>query len=315
MVLDRGKTELPSTRRVAGTVAVVATALVCWYVGDVISTTGVPGVVGVETDLAGIVSRVVHTVATLLVAAAVVRAADDSLILLETESVFTPHQTEVAYRAAQVAAFGGAAALVVVGVWGVSLTNVLLGAGVTSVVVALAARQTLSSVFAGLTLISTDVFRVGDWVKIDSRFGKIEQISLFNTTMESPRGETHVIPNDEVITRDITNLGKGRYRNDVLVGVAYETDIEHATGVCDEVLTELTDDDETNIDGYQPTTVKDFDDSQITLAVKMWVDEPKPMAINRAQTAVLAGIQDRFDEEDITIPFPQRTFVERDATA
>jgi len=251
----------------------------------------------------------------LLVGAVVgaVRVVGDALLTLERHDLATPHQIEAAYRFLQMGSYGGVLIVTVVSIWEVSVTNVILGAGVTSVVVALAARQTLTSVFAGVSLFSTDVFRVGDWVKIDNRFGQIDRMTLFNTMMRSPQGETHVIPNDEVITRDITNLGKGRYRNDVLVGIDYETDIDRARVICDEVLEELTADRSNAIDGYHPTTVKDFDDSQITLAVKMWVEEPRPMVINHAQTEVLSTIQEAFDAEGISIPFPQRTISDRDS--
>ncbi|MGZ0746584.1 MULTISPECIES: mechanosensitive ion channel family protein [unclassified Haloparvum] len=260
------------------------------------------------TVFTDVYTTVVVLAATFLVS----RAFGHLLTLLQRASPLSLHQREVFYRVFQLVTFGGVSVVLVIYVWDIAVTNVLLGAGLTSVILALAARQTLSSVFAGITLISTSVFRVGDWVKIDQRFGQITQISLFNTMVRSPQGETHVFPNDDIIARDITNLGKGRYRNDVLIGVDYETDIDHVRAVCDDVLEDLTTDDGNNVDGYHPTTVKDFDESQITLSVKMWVAEPRPMAINSAQTTVFTNLQDRFADERITIPFPQRTISERE---
>lgn len=285
-------------------VAVVAFGLI-WLLGYVLQFF-------LSARLTAVYDNVFITLVVLSATFVIVRALGYTLTVLEELGPFTPHHREVVYRVFQLVTFGAISIIIVIYVWNIALTNVILGAGVTSVILALAARQTLTSVFAGITLISTGVFRVGDWVKIDQRFGKIEQISLFNTMVRSPQGETHVFPNDDIISRDITNLGKGRYRNDVLIGVDYETDIEHATTLCDSVLEDLTKEDGNSIDGYHPTTVKDFDDSQIELSVKMWVDEPRPMAINRAQTIVFATIQQQFADEQITIPFPQRTISERE---
>lgn len=265
-----------------------------------------------STQLSTLYTNVFTTLVVLTGTFIIVRALGYALSVLEHSAPITPHEREVVYRVVQLVVFGSVSVLIVIYVWNIALTNVLLGAGVTSVILALAARQTLSSVFAGITLISTSVFRVGDWVKIDQRFGQITQISLFNTMVRSPQGETHVFPNDDVIARDITNLGTGRYRNDVLIGVDYETDIDHVTAICDEVLEELTKEAGNSIDGYHPTTVKDFDDSQIELSLKMWVEEPRPMAINEAQTTVFATLQRKFGDEQITIPFPQRTISERE---
>lgn len=265
-----------------------------------------------QNQLTALYAKVLTTIIVLSATFVVGRVLGYALTVLQHSSPLTAHHREVIYRLFQLATLGAVSVILVIYVWDIAATNVILGAGLTSVVLALAARQTLSSVFAGISLISTSVFRVGDWVKIDQRFGQITQISLFNTMVRSPQGETHVFPNDDIIARDITNLGKGRYRNDVLIGVDYETDIEHVTTLCDGVLEELTIEEENSIDGFNPTTVKDFDDSQITLSVKIWVDEPRPMAINRAQTTVFATLQQRFADEQITIPFPQRTITERE---
>lgn len=257
-------------------------------------------------------ANVVVTVAVLGATLLLLYVVGRTLSAFERTTSMTRHQKELSYRFTQLLTATGVLVVVVVYVWDVSVANVLLGATVTSVVVALAARQTLSSVLAGIVIMSTDVFRVGDWVRIDDRFGQIQRISFFNTEVLSPQGERHVFPNDDVTARDITNLGRDRYRNDVLVGIDYDTDIDHATAVCDEVLGTLTTDDDAYVDGFHPTTVKDFDASQITLAVKIWVAEPTPQAINQAQTTALSHVKRRFASEGIEIPFPQRTVSDRD---
>lgn len=241
----------------------------------------------------------------------IVYAAGFVLTRLVSRETLSRHQREVAYRFVQLTTVAVAVGLITIAIWEFTVGDVLLGAGVISVLLAIAARKTLGSVLSGVIIMSTDIFRVGDWVKIDERFGRIQHISLFNTQILSPQGETHIFPNDEIATRDITNLGHNRYRNDVLVGIDYDTDIQHAIDVCNAVLEELTEATDNHVDGYHPTSVKSFDDSQITLAVKMWVREPTPRAINQAQTTVLSALQNRFRDEGIQIPFPQRTVSDR----
>jgi len=255
--------------------------------------------------------RIVRTFAVLGVVPLLVFVVEMGLSTLEARGLLSRHRHEVAYRSVQLAAVVVAAATVAVRVWEFAVGDVLLGAGVMTVLVAVAARRTLESVLSGLIIMSTDVFRVGDWVRIDERFGRIEHISLFNTQILSPQGEIHVFPNEDIIGRDITNLGRGRYRNDVLVGVDYGTDVTEAISLCNAVLSELTEERENHVDGFNPTSIKSFDDSQITLAVKIWIREPTPVAINEAQTTVLAALHDRFRDEGIEIPFPQRTVSER----
>ena len=227
------------------------------------------------------------------------------------KSAFSRHQHEVVYRFAQLITVILALIILTIYIWEFTVGDVLLGAGIITVLLAVAARKTLGAILSGVIIMTTDIFRVGDWVKIDDRFGRIKHISLFNTQVLSPHGETHIFPNDELATRNISNLAHDRYRNDVLVGIDYDSDISHAIDVCNEALEELTEAEHNHVDGFNPTSVKSLDDSQITLAVKMWVREPTPRAINQAQTAVLSELHQRFQEENIDIPFPQRTISDR----
>lgn len=265
-----------------------------------------------EERLPGVSQDIVLSILVLGIAFHVIYLVGFLLARFAIRDVLTRHQHEVGYRFAQLATVLVALLIISISIWEFTVGDVLLGAGVLTVLLAVAARKTLGSILSGVIIMSTDIFRVGDWVKIDNRFGRIEHISLFNTQVLSPQGETHIFPNDEITTRDISNLAHNRYRNDVLVGIDYDADIEHAIEVCNEVLEELTEVRDNAVDGFNPTSIKSFDDSQITLAVKMWVRRPTPQAINQAQTAVLLELHERFGEQDIVIPFPQRTVSDRE---
>jgi small-conductance mechanosensitive channel len=261
--------------------------------------------------LPGYFQDVILTALALGIGFAIIYVVGFGLSTLTIRDVLTRHQHEVVYRFAQLTTVIIALLIVTISIWEFAVGNVLIGAGVISVLLAIAAQKTLGSVLSGIIIMTTDFFRVGDWVKIDERFGKIQQISLFNTQILSPQGETHIFPNDQITTRDITNLAHNRYRNDVLVGIDYDSDIPRVIEVCDAALQDLTEAEQNHVDGFNPTSVKSFDDSQITLAVKMWIQRPNPMLINQAQTTVLSELHQRFQDENIDIPFPQRMVSER----
>lgn len=287
--------------------AVVVTAVLIGFVG--VLGYGLDAVLG--DRLPGQVTEVSVTVVLIGLTYITVYAGGYTLAKLEQETAITGHQKEVLYRFLQLSMIGGVLFIITVYVWSIQFENFLLGAGVASVLIAAAARKTLGSILSGLIIMSTDIFRVDDWVKVDDKFGQIRQISLFNTAIQSPQGELHIFPNDDLTTRDVTNLSNNRYRNDVLVGVDYDTDIDTALTVCDRALRDLTENRENDVDGFHPTSIKGFEESQITLAVKMWVDEPTPAVINHAQTTVLSELHQRFQDHEITIPYPQRTLNSR----
>lgn len=274
------------------------------------------------------VSNAITSVAIVLVAIATVKITEITLSRFE-EGIHTPweededtvasltsHQREISYRFVQITVYISSLLIIISEVWKIDLSNVLLGAGVLGVLIGLSARQGLSAVISGIIIMGTNVFKVGDWVILEENFGRIEKITFFNTHFRSPQGETHIIPNDNITSNNVTNISRATYRNDLLVSIDYEQNISRAIDVCDDVLANLSkpDSEYEPISGFQQTSVKEFGDSSIVLAVKFWIENPQPVIINQSQTIVFTRIQERFKEEDIAIPYPQMTLSTRDDT-
>lgn len=232
----------------------------------------------------------------------------------DNESI-TDHQQEISFRVIQISVYITLSIVLVSSVWNVNLGNILIGAGVLGVVIGFAAQKLLSSVFSGIIIMATDMYRVGDWVKFGDKFGMVQQITFFNTKMRSPQGERHIIPNDNVTSSDLTNMSQTRYRNDLLIGVDYGDNIEKAIEVCDNTVQDLSEEPNNNIVSSQPTSIKEFDDSSVVLSVKLWLKNPSPSVINQSQTDAFLQIKSEFKEEGLTIPFPQQKISFRDESS
>lgn len=258
----------------------------------------------VESDL---IPRVIVSVVLLLTTLVVVTLSRYLLSRLEDTGSLTAHQREISYRFTQITTYAAMVMIIVVYVWDVDLSSILIGAGALGVILGLATRKVLSSIVSGIIIMSTNMFRVGEWIKYSGKFGRIEKITFFHTQIRSPQGEEHIIPNDMITSTEITNISNGRFRKDVLISVDYNTDIDEATDICDNVLEDLSEDDNSYINGYQPTSVKEFADSSVVLSIKIWMDAPTPSVINRAQTEAFDQVKKRLDSQNVEIPFPQRT--------
>jgi small-conductance mechanosensitive channel len=215
----------------------------------------------------------------------------------------TEHQEEVLLRIGQL----GLVSLVVAGtltVWGVDLSGLLVGAGFLGIVVGLAARQTLGSLIAGLVLMFSRPFTIGDWVQIGDQEGIVTEITIFTTRLENFDGEFVVLPNDTVSDAAITNRSKkGHLRVRLDVGVDYGTDPDHAESVGLDAI-ERVDAVET---APPPQVVpKAFGDSAILLELRFWIDRPTPPRKWQATAAVLREVKEAFEAADIKIPYPQR---------
>lgn len=218
------------------------------------------------------------------------------------------HQESVTFRVLQLSVFT-AVTLAALSLWNVNLSGLLVGAGFLGIVVGMAARQTLGSLFAGFVLMFSRPFEIGDWVQIRDHEGTVTDITIINTRMQSLDGETVVIPNDNVSNSTIVNYtDHDRLRLRVEVGVDYGTDVDRARELAREAVGELDRVRPSPRPQVVPTT---FGDSAVILEARFWIDQPN--AFRRAQVTaeVVEAIKTAYDDAGVPIPFPQRTIGQR----
>jgi small conductance mechanosensitive channel len=181
---------------------------------------------------------------------------------------------------------------------GVELLPLLAGLSVAGAAVALATQGVLSNVAAGLTIIFTKPFRVGQYVQIVGVEGQVETITLFSTTLSHTDRSMIVIPNRKVVGEILHNYGRIR-QLDVAVGVAYDTDLNSALAAIQEIL-------RTN-----PRVLKDpapfiqttqLGNSAVVVAVKPWVSVAD---FGDATGEINKAIVETFRGRGIVIPYPQ----------
>ena len=182
---------------------------------------------------------------------------------------------------------------------GVELLPLVAGLGVAGAGIALATQGLLSNLFAGLTIILTKPFRVGEYIGIVGEEGTVETITLFQTTLTHPDRSHIVIPNRKIVDEILHNYGKIQ-QIDITVGVAYDTELNQALTVIQEVLSANT----RVLQDIKPVIgVRLLADSSINIAVKPWVGVqdygPAGGEINKS-------ILEAFREHGIVVPYPQR---------
>jgi small conductance mechanosensitive channel len=118
---------------------------------------------------------------------------------------------------------------------GVQLLPLIAGLGVAGAGIALAMQGVLSNIVAGLSIILTKPFRVGQYVQVAGVEGRVEHISLFSTILTHADRSTVVIPNRKIVGEILHNYGHIRQVS-VQVGVAPDTDIAAALQVIEAVV-------------------------------------------------------------------------------
>ena len=182
---------------------------------------------------------------------------------------------------------------------GVELLPLVAGLGVAGAGIALAMQGLLGNLFAGLTIILTKPFRIGEYIGIVGEEGAVETITLFQTTLTHPDRSRVVIPNRKIVGEILHNYGKIR-QVDITVGVAYDTELNQALTLIQEILRENA----RVLHDIAPVIgVRLLADSSVNIAVKPWVGVqdygPAGGEINKS-------ILEAFREHGIVIPYPQR---------
>ena len=182
---------------------------------------------------------------------------------------------------------------------GVELLPLIAGIGVAGAGIALAMQGVLSNVVAGLTIIFTRPFRIGEYIAIVGVEGTVESMGLFKTTLNHPDLSRVVIPNRKIVGEILHNYGSIRQLN-IAVGVSYDTNLNKALATVREILQSNP---RTLKDPAAPIGVSVLADSSIQLAVKPWTTVAD---FGPAGSEINMAIVEAFRSKNIVIPFPQQ---------
>jgi small conductance mechanosensitive channel len=193
----------------------------------------------------------------------------------------------------------GFALVIALGTMGFNITALVAGIGVAGVGISLATQGVLSNIVAGLTIIFTKPFRVGEYIELINVEGQVATIELFSTTLTHPDRSRVVIPNRRIVGEVLHNYGTIRQLS-LTVGVAYRTDLTAALAIAREVVQQ----NPRVLKEHPPVIgIATLADSSISIFVRPWVAVPD---YGPAGAEIYQALIERFRAADIEIPFPQR---------
>jgi small conductance mechanosensitive channel len=182
---------------------------------------------------------------------------------------------------------------------GVELLPLLAGVGLAGAGIALAMQGVLGNLVAGLVIIFSHPYRLGEYISIVGVEGEVIDIGLFNTTLRHPDRSHVIVPNRRIMGEVLHNYGSIRQLA-VIVRVAYDTDLNRALSVIDETLRSNPRLLKEPAPVVQVSVLSDF---SINIAVRPWVAVPDFVT---AQGEINKAIVEAFRGEQIVIPLPQR---------
>lgn len=195
---------------------------------------------------------------------------------------------------------------------GVDTTSVLAVFAAAGLAVGLALKDSLSNFAAGIMLIIFKPFKVGDVINTAGSIGKVQSIQIFNTILRTGDNQEIIIPNSQVFGGSITNITACDTRRiDLVVGIGYDDDIKKAKSLVETIISS----NQAILKDPEPTImVLELGESSVDLAIRPWVNTADYWTV---RADLLQTIKEIFDENGISIPYPQRDFhlIQQDATA
>lgn len=185
---------------------------------------------------------------------------------------------------------------------GVETASLIAVLGAAGLAVGLALQGSLSNFASGVLLIMLRPCKIGDYVEAGGSAGVVEAIDILATTLVTPDNKTVMIPNSHIMSGPIVNFSaKDKRRVDLVVGVAYGTDLDKARSV---LIGLLEADSRVLAEPNFNVQVHTLADSSINFIVRPWVASADYWPV---YYDMQKGIVKAFEANDIEIPFPQLT--------
>ena len=195
---------------------------------------------------------------------------------------------------------GGLAVLSKAGIGVTGAAAVITAAGFA---IGLAFQGTLSNFSSGILLLVFRPFKVGDMVVVSGVSGKVNEIDLFTTTIDTTDNRRLILPNSSVAGTTIENITYHAHRRiDLVIGVAYKSDIDQTREVIQEAVASLSDVMVPGEDRGSKVFLSNLGPSSVDWTVRFWTSTTTFWDVREQ---LLVRIKKNLDQNGIQIPFPQ----------
>ncbi|WP_298472775.1 mechanosensitive ion channel domain-containing protein [uncultured Maribacter sp.] len=186
---------------------------------------------------------------------------------------------------------------------GINLTVLLTASAALFVGLGFALQYLFQDILSGILIILDQSLHVGDIIEVENKVGRVFEIRLRTTRALTRDDKVIVIPNHKFLTDSIYNYTQNHKttRETVKIGVAYGSDVQLVTALLLEVVTEQ----KSILNNPKPFVLfEDFGDSALLFSVNFYIKDSFNDPILKSE--VRYGIDAKFRENNISIPFPQR---------
>jgi len=183
---------------------------------------------------------------------------------------------------------------------GIQTTSIIAVLGAAGLAIGLALQGSLSNFAAGILIVIYRPYKVGDYIQADNHLGTVDDIQIFSTVLKTPDNKLVIVPNSSIMNGSIVNFSnQDKRRVDIIASCSYEDDIDKVKSVLADILSK---DDRILSEPKPRIAVSELADSSVNMIVRPWVKNSDYIDV---YYSLLEEIKKRFDQEGISIPYPQ----------
>lgn len=191
--------------------------------------------------------------------------------------------------------------IIVLSTLGFNPESLLVVLGGASLAVGLALKDNLSNLAGGVMMLVLKPFKKGDFIDGAGQSGTVEEIRIFYTVMKTPTNELILVPNGALAGSVIKNYSAFETRRlDLVFGIGYNDDIDKAKALLNELIKK---DERILADPAPAVLVTELADSSVNFTIRLWV---KGGDFWPTRFDMIEAVKKTFDDNGVSIPFPQR---------
>ena len=179
-----------------------------------------------------------------------------------------------------------------------SVNNILVTAGIGSLVISLAVQSTLQDMLAGLLVLFDKQYQVGDFVTINDYTGTVTAISMRLTYITNYEGKRIIIPNGQIKT--VINYGNKFTLAKVVVPTPYEADSRRMIEILQEVMDEYAANTDVLVEKPNVLGITAYNSSSVDITI---IAKTKPLKHWSVERELRLLIKERLEKEGISIPY------------
>ena len=192
--------------------------------------------------------------------------------------------------------------LMLLSVIGIQISGIITALSAVVLAVGMALQNIIANVANGMVIVSSHIFKKGDWVEVNGVSGSVTNINFLFTTITSSDNKRITIPNSAIIDNNVVNYGSNPTRRiDFTFSVAYETDVETVKKIVIDVMKsngKIYDNEK-----HTPfCRLKTLGSSSIDFFANCWVDSDDYWDV---YYYVVENVYNEFKRNDISIPYAQ----------